>query len=87
MHYKHDVDKKKTITISQSQLSRVSDSVLLLADCVKEALSLVNLKLKQLSSQGTYRKNSFRFGISMIQRTTLYVDKFNFETKLFSDTL
>ena len=24
---------------------------------------------------------------SMIQRTTLYVDKFNFETKLFSDTL
>ena len=23
----------------------------------------------------------------MIQRTTLYVDKFNFETKLFSDTL
>jgi len=58
-----------------------------LADCVKEALSLVNLELKQLSSQGTYRKNSFRFGISMIRGAALYVDGFSFETGLFSDTL
>ena len=36
------------------------DGVLLLADCVKLALSFVNLKLKQLNSQGTFRKKFFQ---------------------------
>ena len=61
--------------------------MLLLADCVKLALPLVNLKLKPINSQGTHRKNSFRFEISMTQRTTLYGWEINLETKLFYDTI
>ena len=50
-----------------------------MVDCLKLALSMVNLRLKQLSFHGTYR-------ISMTKRTTLCADKFNLETKVFSNT-
>ena len=58
-------------SFTQSANSNTLSETLLSCDWLKLALPLVNLKLKQLSSQGTYRKK-----FSMIQRTTLYVEKF-----------
>ena len=71
---------------NQPITARASDSVLRLTDC-ETSTFIGQLKTKRNELPRNIQKNSFRFGISIIQRTTLYVDKFNFETKLFSDTL
>ena len=49
-------------SVGQWKPGRIVHSVLLLADCIKLATWLVNLKLKPFGRERIFLKNSFRFG-------------------------